>query len=45
MRLRNAEGLEQLVLSGQEYAKRLHARGVWAAWLGERHYTAKNAKA
>ncbi|KAL4855050.1 Cyclin-C1-2 [Chlorella vulgaris] len=28
VRLRNAEGLEQLVLSGKEYAKRLHARGV-----------------
>lgn len=34
VRLRTAEGLQQLVRSGFEYGQRLHTQGVWATWLG-----------
>lgn len=34
VRLRPAEGLHQLVRCGEAYSQRLHARGVWEAWLG-----------
>lgn len=33
VRLRPAEGLHQLVQCGADYAARLHAQGVWSAWL------------
>jgi len=33
VRLRPAEGLQELVRCGAAYAERLHAHGVWAAWL------------
>jgi hypothetical protein len=33
VRLRSAEGLEQLISSGFEYGRRLQERGIWAAWL------------
>lgn len=33
VRVRPAEGLHELVRCGAAYAQRLHAHGVWAAWL------------
>jgi hypothetical protein len=33
VRLRPTEGLQELVRCGAAYAERLHAHGVWAAWL------------
>ena len=33
VRVRPAEGLHELVRYGAAYAQRLHAHGVWAAWL------------
>lgn len=34
VRLRSADGLQQLVQRGFEYGQRMHRQGVWAAWLG-----------